>query len=128
MFAIIKNNKIVWFSDSKISLEDMKFDKLIEWNFNQSLKYNLVWGSIVVDKNFEIAKINSETREKILSRYSETDQVNLQREAQLIISESFLNWFIPSENEFKILLEAKEAHEYIKSCIEEGKQRILELQ
>lgn len=134
MFAIIKNKEItciLWYKPKK---GEMPFDEVIEiqdFDSNKFYKFNN-WEVIEfipentkeLTKEEKITQINTETRDKIISRYSETDQVNLQREAQLIISESFLYQITPTEEQMIVLTEAKIAHEYIKACIEEWRQRI----
>lgn len=39
MYAIIKNNQIIWFSDEQITEENMEFDELIEWDFDTQKQY-----------------------------------------------------------------------------------------
>lgn len=135
MKILIKNNKIHYWSNDdewvqEFEVNDNFFENLplcIEKYTFEVQNWKLVWVENI-PKEEKITQIKSETREKILSRYSETDQTNLQREAQLIVSECFLYSRAPTEEEQTILTDAKTAHEYIKTCIEEGKQRILELQ
>ena len=39
MFAIIKNNQLIWFTDYKPTEENMNFDKLIKGNFDTNKNY-----------------------------------------------------------------------------------------
>jgi len=127
MFAIIKNWKLSGFTDVKITKENMDFDKLIEWDFNLSWTYDFIdWELVekVETKEEKIQKINSETREKILSQYSETDQTNLERKASRIM------WVVLYEkrdftvDELVILDEVMKADDFINDCIAEWKEKI----
>jgi len=127
MFAIIKNWKLSGFTDVKITKENMDFDKLIEWDFNLSWTYDFIdWELVekVETKEEKIQKINSETREKILSQYSETDQTNLERKASRIM------WVVLYEkrdftvDELVILDEVMKADDFINACIAEWNEKI----
>lgn len=39
MYAIIKNNQLIWFTDIEITQENMLFDELIEWQFDTNKNY-----------------------------------------------------------------------------------------
>ena len=71
----------------------MKFDEIIEvLNFDSDKFYEYRNGEVVetspiiIEKTLEekIAEINAETHNKIISRYSETDQVNLERKVSRV--------------------------------------------
>jgi hypothetical protein len=58
MFAIIKNKEIIWFSDVKVTEENMVFDKIIEWSFDTQKKYIFIDDKIIdtsqIDKKSEL--------------------------------------------------------------------------
>ena len=64
-------------------------------------------------------QINSETREKILSRYSETDQTNLERKASRIMWVALYEKRDFTADEILILNQVMEADDYINLCIKE---------
>ena len=39
MYAIIKDNQLIWFTDVEITQENMLFDELIEWDFDTNKNY-----------------------------------------------------------------------------------------
>lgn len=83
----------------------------------------------VKEKTLEekIQEVKLQTREKILARYSESDQANLTRESQRIIWEIVIFQRKPTEEEMKVLSAAKEADEFIKNCLLECDNQIKEL-
>ncbi len=130
MKIFIKNKKINHFSEwEQFNVEDNFFDeyvrKIDEYDF-EVIDWKLIW-KINVDKSRLIQEINLETREKILSSYSETDQTNLTRKVLLINSLIQYEKRDYTEDEVIILLQAKEADDFINTCIEEWKTKIKEL-
>lgn len=79
MYAIIKDEIIIWFTDKKITEKNMIFDYLIEWSFDIRKNYNLVDGKIIenlpilnekqtiIDEIKELWKQGEELRSKYLS-------------------------------------------------------------
>lgn len=79
MFAIIKDDKIIWFTDQIITKENMVFDNLIEWIFDPQKNYKFVnWevveASIIIDEKqiminevISLWKQGEELRSKYLS-------------------------------------------------------------
>ena len=75
-------------------------------------------------KSLDIQRINAETREKILSRYSETDQTNLERKASRIMWVTLYEKRDFTADEAFILKEVMEADDFINLCIAEWKIKI----
>lgn len=70
MFAIIKNNEIIWFSDEKITKKNMLFDKLMEWNFDTTKQYIFENWEVKENKVNEKQTLENE-KEKILKELAE---------------------------------------------------------
>lgn len=67
--------------------------------------------------------IDKQTQEKIISKYPEHKQANLQRETSRILGEMVVYQRKPTTEEMKVLAEAKESDDFIKLCIQEGKEK-----
>lgn len=82
MFAIIKNNQIIWFTDNKITKNTMLFDELIEWDFDTQKQYIFEnWNIVEFDTKNKIEEIKEKYKKIIFDKYSLTDQLNLSQEA-----------------------------------------------
>lgn len=120
MYAIIKGNQIIWFTDKKITEENMLFDKLIEWNFDTSKNYILE--SWEIKENIQNKELILENRKKeikqkyqalIFAKYSLTDQLNMSNEAvQITALVQFEKRDFTDEETLK-LLEIQEAKKWI---------------
>jgi Mg/Co/Ni transporter MgtE len=120
-----KNIQVVELHDELIEAIDIKKYKILneEWN----IKVIETDESKAIEREEQIQKINQETKQKILEKYSETDQTNLTREATRVIWEIALSKQEPTEEELLILQQAKEADEYIKMILEEWRKKKLSL-
>ncbi len=47
MFAIIKDEKLIWFSDYEITQENMLFDNLVQWDFDSTKSYKYEMGRLL---------------------------------------------------------------------------------
>ena len=82
MFAIVKNEKIIWFTDNKITKNTMLFDELIEWDFHIEKQYVFEnWNIVEFDTKNKIEEIKEKYKKIIFNKYSLTDQLNLSQEA-----------------------------------------------
>lgn len=114
MFAIIKDNKIIWFSDTKITNKNMKFDKLIEWNFDIQKNYIFENWNIIESTNYNsIDSIKQKYQELIFSKYSLTAQLNMSNEAVQITAFAQFEKRDFTEIEINRLLEIQEAKKWI---------------
>lgn len=81
MFAIVKNEKIIWFTDNKITKDTMLFDELIEWDFDIEKQYIFEnWNIVEFDTKNKIEEIKEKYKKIIFDKYSLTDQLNLSQE------------------------------------------------
>lgn len=82
MFAIVKNEKIIWFTDNKITKDTMLFDELVEWDFDIEKQYIFEnWNIVEFDTKNKIEEIKEKYKKIIFDKYSLTDQLNLSQEA-----------------------------------------------
>ena len=131
MYYTILNWRFTWISGQYI---EQQWCQTIQKDFTQQeLEKIKAWYSYNIEteefeeteesKAFEKQtlenQINSETREKILSRYSETDQTNLERKASRIMWVALYEKRDFTEVELLILNQIMEADDYINLCIKE---------
>ena len=131
MYAIIKNNQIIWFTNEKITQKNMSFDKLVEWDFDNSKKYILKNWKIIEDieyiETLKIQKIN-DIKQKyssiIFAKYSLTDQLNMSNEALMINTSANIEQRAFTEKELARFQEIKQAKVWIDEQRELCKQEI----
>ena len=63
MYAIINNNELIWFTDKKITKENMIFEKLIEWNYNLKENNYLFENWQIIEINIEKQKLEAKKQE-----------------------------------------------------------------
>lgn len=127
MYAIIKGNQIIWFTDKKITEDNMLFDKLIDWNFDTSKNYIFENWKIIENleniKNEKINNIKQKYQNMIFQKYSLTDQLNMSNEAFQITALAQFEKRDFTEEETLKLLEIQEAKKWIdqkrKECQDE---------
>jgi Mg/Co/Ni transporter MgtE len=120
-----KNIQVVELHDELIEAIDIKKYKILneEWN----IKVIETDESKAIEREEQINQIDKETKQKILEKYSQTDQTNLTREATRVIWEIALSKQEPTEEQLLILQRAKEADVYIKTTLEEWRKQRLSL-
>lgn len=60
MYAIIKDNQLIWFTDYKPTQKNMSFDKLIEWDFDPQKSWKFENWEVIENIITEIKKTNEE--------------------------------------------------------------------
>lgn len=120
MFAIVKDNKIVWFTDKKITKKIMLFDELIEWNIDINKNYIFENWEIKESIDEKVFEIKQKYQDLIFSKYSLTDQLNMTNETLLVTAIAKYENRDFTEEEIMKLLENKDAKDWIdnqrKSC------------
>lgn len=121
MFILVDNLwKIVDISNTKILSKWYKSYE-IDWTCDIWYIYDeKTWKAKKIETiDEQTQKIDKEIKNKILEKYSESDQANLQRAVSRILSECLFQKRNLTTEEFAVLEEAKIVDDYINQCIED---------
>lgn len=102
MFAIIKDDKLIWFCDYKITEENMKFDNLIEWDFDTSKIYEFIdWEikEVISEESIEIKKQNE------INLFKEIEKKATEKRSEYLTAEMLPEWIFKDMKLEKLIKE-----------------------
>lgn len=118
MFAIIKDKKLVWFTDYKPTQENMSFDEIIEWDFDINRNYKYEDGVIVDITPLPPVKTEEEIKQEKISEYKKIETEVIKKSEEYKNTELLPDWVLKTMKLEKVLSEKNEIEKKFNDFIE----------